>query len=81
MSSSAEPAKRNGILSSLALTLPYVRPWLPRMFVGALSALGATIVALVIPMVMRVLVDGPLAEKETLSRCCRSACSSWARHR
>lgn len=62
MSSSAEPAKRNGILSSLALTLPYVRPWLPRMFVGALSALGATIVALVIPMVMRVLVDGPLAE-------------------
>lgn len=61
MTQSAAPAKR-GIIASLALIYPYVRPWLPRMIIGAVSALGATIVALVIPMVMRVLVDGPLAD-------------------
>ena len=61
MTTETQPAKR-GILPSLALVYPYVKPWVPRMIVGALSALGATIVALVIPMVMRVLVDGPLAE-------------------
>lgn len=61
MSTESQSAKP-GILSSLALIYPYVKPWMPRMIIGALSALGATIVALVIPMVMRVLVDGPLAD-------------------
>ncbi|HIY65606.1 MAG TPA: ABC transporter ATP-binding protein, partial [Candidatus Agrococcus pullicola] len=34
------------------------------MIIGAVSALGATIVALVIPVVMRLLVDGPLANND-----------------
>ena len=60
MSSTPEPARRPGILKSLNLIGEYVRPVMPRMIIGALSALGATIVALVIPMIMRLLVDGPL---------------------
>lgn len=60
MSATQEAARKPGILSSLNLISEYVRPFMPRMIIGAVSALAATVVALVIPMIMRLLVDGPL---------------------
>lgn len=39
---------------------PYLRPALPRIYLGMASALAAAIVALLIPQVLRSLVDGPL---------------------
>ncbi|PZE37765.1 MULTISPECIES: ABC transporter ATP-binding protein [unclassified Curtobacterium] len=40
---------------------PYVKPYRWRLFGGMLAALGASVVALVIPYVLQALVDGPLA--------------------
>lgn len=60
MSATQKAARKPGILSSLNLISEYVRPFMPRMIIGAVSALAATVVALVIPMIMRLLVDGPL---------------------
>lgn len=41
---------------------PYVRPAVPRLVGGLLSALGASLAALAIPHVLQYVVDGPLTE-------------------
>ncbi|MCL1870677.1 MAG: ABC transporter ATP-binding protein/permease [Promicromonosporaceae bacterium] len=42
--------------------MPFVRPALPRVIAGMVSALGASLAALGIPRVLQHLVDGPLAQ-------------------
>jgi ATP-binding cassette subfamily B protein len=46
---------------ALARLLPFVRPVLPRLILGALSALVASLLALSIPLVLEVVVRGPIA--------------------
>lgn len=46
--------------ASLRRLLPYVRPAIPRLSFGAVTALLGSLVALSIPLVMEYLVDGPL---------------------
>ena len=50
-----------GHLPALARLLPYIRPVLPRLLLGTFAALLSALLSLATPMVMRVLVDGPLA--------------------
>ncbi|WP_405216070.1 ABC transporter ATP-binding protein [Agrococcus sp. Ld7] len=62
--SDATPAaqvKPIGHLRALARLLPYIRPVLPRLLLGTFAALLSALLSLATPMVMRVLVDGPLA--------------------
>ncbi len=47
---------------SLARLYPHVRPIIPRLFLGLLCALGASVMALAIPQVLRVLINDALAE-------------------
>jgi ATP-binding cassette subfamily B protein len=44
---------------------PYAKPAMPRIYLGMIAALAASIVALAIPMVLQVLVDGPLKTGDT----------------
>ncbi len=46
---------------ALARLLPFARPVLPRLTLGAASALGASLLALSIPLVLEVIVRGPIA--------------------
>ncbi|MFH8250557.1 ABC transporter ATP-binding protein [Microbacterium sp. B2969] len=46
---------------ALARLLPFARPVLPRLILGALSALAASLVALTIPLVLEAVVGGPIA--------------------
>ncbi|WP_460753025.1 ABC transporter ATP-binding protein [Myceligenerans cantabricum] len=46
--------------ASFRRLLPYVRPAIPRLAGGLLSALGASLAALAIPYVLQYVVDGPL---------------------
>ncbi|GAA1735688.1 ABC transporter ATP-binding protein [Isoptericola hypogeus] len=48
--------------ASVRRLAPYVRPAVPRLVGGLLSALGASLAALAIPRVLQALVEGPLAE-------------------
>ena len=52
--------ERIGTIASLRRILPYAKPAMPRIYLGMVSALIAAIVALLIPQVLRSLVDGPL---------------------
>ncbi len=54
--------KKPGTIASLARLYPYVKPALPRIALGMGAALTAAVVALVIPQVLRTLVDGPLQD-------------------
>ena len=54
------PSKRIGTIAALTRLYPYARPALPRIGLGTVAALLAAIVALLIPQVLRGLVDGPL---------------------
>jgi len=59
-----EPAPtpaRPSTTRAIARIWPYVKPYRWRLFGGMLAALGASVVALVIPYVLQALVDGPLA--------------------
>jgi len=69
--SSASPSSRRpaapagselSTLASIRRLYPYVRPAVPRLLGGLLSALGASLAALAIPRVLQVLVEGPLAQ-------------------
>jgi ATP-binding cassette, subfamily B, bacterial len=55
-------AKQSGstLLTSLARLYPHLRPILPRLVLGLLSALAASLVALAIPQVYQVLVNSAL---------------------
>jgi ATP-binding cassette subfamily B protein len=63
-STSAAPARPSTARALLRL-YPFVRPALPKLALGTLSALIAGIVALVIPQVLRSLVDGPLQDGDS----------------
>jgi ATP-binding cassette subfamily B protein len=47
---------------AIARIYPYMRPALPRILLGMVAALLGGLVALLIPQVLRTLVDGPLAD-------------------
>ena len=50
-------SKQTSFFTSIKRLYPHVRPILPRLFLGLLSALLASVVALAIPQVLRVLVN------------------------
>ncbi|MEO8263150.1 MAG: ABC transporter ATP-binding protein [Pseudolysinimonas sp.] len=50
-----------GTIRTIARLLPFVRPAMPRIGLGMLSALLAALVSLAIPFVLQNLVDGPLS--------------------
>ena len=52
---------RGGTFASIRRLYPYAKPAMPRIYLGMASALVAGVVALLIPQVLRQLVDGPLA--------------------
>jgi ATP-binding cassette subfamily B protein len=51
---------RIGTLRALARLYPYAKPAMPRIYLGMVAALLAGVVALLIPQVLKLLVDGPL---------------------
>jgi len=60
MSSPHSPQKSGGTFAALRRLYPYMKPALPRIYLGMVTALAAGVVALLIPQVLRSLVDGPL---------------------
>jgi ATP-binding cassette subfamily B protein len=54
-------AKQSSFFSSISRLYPHVRPILPRLVMGLLCALLASVMALAIPQVLRVLVNESLA--------------------
>lgn len=58
------PAPRQGTVRALARLYPFLKPALPRLILGAVSALLAALVSLAIPLVLQRLVDGPLADRD-----------------
>jgi ATP-binding cassette subfamily B protein len=56
---------RLSLFRALARLIPYARKDFPRILLGALSALGASIVALLIPTALEWIVDGPIASGAT----------------
>lgn len=59
-SATPQAQQRPKILPSLRRLMPFVRPVLPRFIAGIATALVAAVVALLIPVALRWLVDGPL---------------------
>ncbi|HWU59176.1 MAG TPA: ABC transporter ATP-binding protein [Microbacteriaceae bacterium] len=55
----AQP-KRLSTTQSLMRIYPYAKPAMRRIYLGMVAALAASIVALLIPMVLQALVDGPM---------------------
>ena len=53
-------AKQTPFFTSISRLYPHVRPIIPRLLLGLLCALMASIVALTIPQVLRVLVNESL---------------------
>ncbi|HQA22174.1 MAG TPA: ABC transporter ATP-binding protein [Rhodoglobus sp.] len=58
----AEPGRADtvGTFAAIRRLYPYAKPAMPRIYLGMLSALLAGLVALLIPQVLKSLVDGPL---------------------
>ncbi|MFB7547512.1 ABC transporter ATP-binding protein [Streptomyces sp. NPDC056154] len=59
----AEPKERSTVRSLLRLW-PYVKPVRNRMFGAALVAIVASCIGLVIPLVLKWIVDGPVADRD-----------------
>jgi ATP-binding cassette subfamily B protein len=59
---SARAAKRPSTFSAIKRIYPYAKPAMPRIYLGMVSALAAAVLALLIPQVLRTLVDGPLQD-------------------
>lgn len=53
---------QTSLIQSLSRLYPHVKPIIPRLIIGLLCALGASLMALAIPQVFRVLVDSALRE-------------------
>lgn len=51
---------RLGTFAAIRRLYPYAKPAMPRIYLGMVTALAAGVVALLIPQVLRSLVDGPL---------------------
>jgi len=63
MSSSTTDSGRTkavGTFAAIRRLYPYAKPAMPRIYFGMVAALAAGVVALLIPQVLRSLVDGPL---------------------
>lgn len=58
---SVAPTERLSTVRALARLYPFARSVLPRLVMGAVSALVASLLALSIPLVLEVLVQGPIA--------------------
>jgi ATP-binding cassette subfamily B protein len=52
--------RRLSTFASLARIYPFARPAMSRIYLGMVAAIGASIVALLIPIVLQALVDGPM---------------------
>ena len=63
----AQKVKPIGTFAAIARLYPYAKPALPRIILGMVAALIAGIVALLIPVVLRELVDGPLQDGDQAS--------------
>ena len=62
MTTTAEPARSDlSTFRALARLMPFARPVLPRLVLGAVSALIASLLALAIPLVLEVVVQGPIS--------------------
>lgn len=61
---SASAADRVDTVRALLRLWPFMRPVLPRLILGGVSALLAALVTLAIPLVLRSLVDGPLRDRD-----------------
>ena len=63
MTVTAEPPRsaRLSTPRALARLLPFAKPVLPRLILGAVSALFASLLALTIPLILEVIVAGPIA--------------------
>ncbi|TFC54054.1 MULTISPECIES: ABC transporter ATP-binding protein [unclassified Cryobacterium] len=59
------PAARSNTFRTLLRLYPYAKPALPRLGLGMLAALLASLVALAIPQVLQQLVDGALSQGDT----------------
>ncbi|WP_344534417.1 ABC transporter ATP-binding protein [Streptomyces albiaxialis] len=60
-----EPTRPRSTARSLLRLWPYVRPVRVRLFSAAFVAIVASCLGLVIPLVLKWIVDGPVAEKDT----------------
>lgn len=60
-----EPAARPNTFRTLLRLYPYAKPALPRLGLGMLAALFASLMALAIPQVLQQLVDGALSQGDT----------------
>ena len=56
---------RPSTFRAIARIYPYAKPAMPRIYLGMVAALLSGIVALLIPQVLRGLVDGPLSTRDT----------------
>jgi ATP-binding cassette subfamily B protein len=63
-SSPRTPAPKSGTIRTLLRIAPYAKSGLPRIYLGMVAALLASLVALAIPQVLGWLVDGPLASHD-----------------
>ncbi|GAB3611996.1 ABC transporter ATP-binding protein [Humibacter ginsengisoli] len=58
----ATGGKRLSTFQSLARIYPFAKPAMSRIYLGMVAAIGASIVALLIPIVLQALVDGPMKD-------------------
>lgn len=61
---SAAPSEARSIVRTLLRLWPYVRPVRARLFTAAFIAVLASCVGLVIPLVLKWMVDGPIADRD-----------------
>ncbi len=61
MTSNSAPQPRLSTPRALARLLPFAKPAMPRLIGGAIAALGAAAMTLLIPIVLQFAVDGPIA--------------------
>jgi ATP-binding cassette subfamily B protein len=65
MTLTAEPPRSElSTPRALARLLPFAKPVLPRLILGAVSALVASLLALTIPLVLEAIVAGPIASRD-----------------
>ena len=57
----SSPTPHLSTLRALGRLLPFARPVLPRLVLGAASAMLASVLALMFPLVLEVIVGGPIA--------------------
>ncbi|WP_037835470.1 ABC transporter transmembrane domain-containing protein, partial [Streptomyces sp. NRRL S-481] len=64
MATTPAPAQDRSAVRTLLRLWPYVRPVRARLFTAAFVAIVASCVGLVIPLVLKWMVDGPVADRD-----------------